>query len=388
MDNVSTLAPHPGAKQAAPRIRRTRIRGFDGLRAIAFLLVFVSHKVYFAHADSFGDVGVWLFFVLSGFLITRILAELRSEVEAGVATVPESLGRFYLRRTARIFPPYYLLLTSITVAALFVPIDYFGESERLAYYLYGTNVLIAARSQWIGNFGHFWTLAVEEQFYLAFAPLVLLVPPRQTLRVCLATVLTGVLTKVVLEATHASPVSIDVNSLINFALIGFGGAAGLKACWPFPKRFTGGAAQITVLGLYLALPAAFGTWPYLWPLLGKLSAALVGVLLLQIFQDQQSWFVRLLESAPLRSVGRMSYGAYLIHKFVHFRLIEALLQHIGGVPAPPFVQVLCELAASLVLAGLSWRYLEQPIIAWAARATSRASVASRVPANAGPAKIP
>ena len=359
----------------------TRIRGFDGLRALAFLLVFISHKVNFAHADSFGDVGVWLFFALSGFLITRILAQSRSEIEDGLSTVAGSLGSFYLRRTARIFPPYYFLLASITLAAVFVPIDHFGALERVAYYLYGTNILIAARDQWIGDFGHFWTLAVEEQFYLAFAPLVLLVPRRHTLKVCLAMVLTGVLTKVALEAARAPAVAIDVNSLANFALLGFGGVVGLKADWSVAKRLTGGAAQAVVLGLYLALPTVFGTWPHLWPLLGKLSVILAGSLLLQIFQGQKTWFVAFLESAPLRSVGRISYGAYLIHKFIHFSIAENLLLSIGAGPAPRYVQVLCELVASLIIASLSWRYLERPIVAWAARMTSRAPLIASAPVN-------
>jgi len=365
--SASSVAPNqePTSSQAG------RIRGFDGLRAIAFLLVFGSHKIYFAHADSFGDVGLWLFFVLSGFLITRILARSRSEIENGLATVSDRLGRFYLRRTARIFPPYYLLLVLLAATSLFVPIDYFGTSEKLAYFLYGTNLLIAARSQWIGDFGHFWSLAVEEQFYLAFAPLVLLAPRRHTVSACLAMVSVGIVTKIVLEIANASPVSIDVNSLINFALIGMGGAIGLNASRPAPKWFIGGSAQVAALGLYVALPVAFGTWPHLWPLLGRLSAVLIGVLLFQIFQGQRSWFVTILEGAPLRNIGRISYGAYLIHHFLHFSVIENLLQHMGAGTTPKPVQVLAELAASLLIAGLSWQYLEKPIIAWAARVTSR-----------------
>jgi peptidoglycan/LPS O-acetylase OafA/YrhL len=387
--SASSVAPNqePTSSQAG------RIRGFDGLRAIAFLLVFGSHKIYFAHADSFGDVGLWLFFVLSGFLITRILARSRSEIENGLATVSDRLGRFYLRRTARIFPPYYLLLVLLAATSLFVPIDYFGTSEKLAYFLYGTNLLIAARSQWIGDFGHFWSLAVEEQFYLAFAPLVLLAPRRHTVSACLAMVSVGIVTKIVLQIANASPVSIDVNSLINFALIGMGGAIGLNAGRPAPKWLIGGSAQVAVLGLYVALPAAFGTWPHLWPLFGRLSAVLVGALLFQIFQGQRSWFVTILESAPLRNIGRISYGAYLIHHFLHFSVIENLLLRMGAGPTPKPVQVLAELAASLLFAAASWRYVEKPIIAWAAGVTSRktdqssgSGPASRT--TAGPLRIP
>jgi peptidoglycan/LPS O-acetylase OafA/YrhL len=319
--------------------------------------------------------------VLSGFLITRILGRARSDIEGGLASTRNSLGRFYLRRTVRIFPPYYLLLVVLAAASLFVPIDYFGTSEKLAYFLYGTNILIAVRSQWIGDFGHFWSLAVEEQFYLAFAPLVLLTPRRHTLNVCLAMMLMGIATKIALEISRASAVSIDVNSFVNFALIGFGGIVGLRSTWSAPKWVTGGTAQVAVLSFYVTLAAVFGTRPHLWPLFGKLTAVLVGLLLFQIFQGQGSWLVNILESAPLRNVGRISYGAYLIHTFLHFSLIEHLLQRFGVGAPPRIVQVLVELAASLVFAGLSWQYLEKPIIAWAAGATSCGTVAvqSRTP---------
>jgi peptidoglycan/LPS O-acetylase OafA/YrhL len=350
------------------RIEAGRIRGFDGLRAIAFLLVFISHKIHFAQGDSIGSAGVWLFFVLSGFLITRILANSRTDIERGTATVSSSLWRFYLRRTARIFPPYYLLLAFFFVASFFVTIDHFWGAEKLAYLLYATNFLIAARNSWVGDFGHFWSLAVEEQFYLVFAPIVLLAPRKHTISVCIAIIATGLATKITLEARGAPEVPIDVNSLINFTLLGFGGVIGLMGRPPASKLLIGGGAQVAVLSLYLALPAVFGTWPLVWPLLGKLSAVLVGILLFQIFHGQQSWLVTALESSPLRKIGRISYGAYLIHPFLHYSAIEDLLRRFDvGVAAPRPAQVLAELAATLILAGTSWYFLERPIIAWAAR---------------------
>jgi peptidoglycan/LPS O-acetylase OafA/YrhL len=357
-----------------------RIRGFDGLRAIAFLFVFASHKIKCqssscsAELDSFGDIGVWLFFVLSGFLITRILASSRAEIEADLCTVSNRLSDFYLRRTARIFPSYYLLLAFFVAVSMFVPVANFGTSEKIAYLLYGTNILVAARSEWPGDFGHFWTLAIEEQFYLLFAPIVLLVPRKHTISVCLAFISVGIVTKIALEVAHASPVSIDTNSLINFALLGFGGVIGLSAGRPAPKWFIGGAAQVVVFCLYLTLAAAIGIRHHLWGVLGKLSAVLVGILLFQIFHSQQSWLVRALEISSIRRIGRISYGAYLIHHFIYFSLIANLLRYIRvEIIAPRSIQVLTELAISLMLATLSWQYLERPIMAWAARVTRRSS---------------
>ena len=99
-------------------MKSARIRGFDGLRALAFLLVFISHKAPSPLSDRYGTAGVWIFFVLSGFLITRILAEARGGIEAGRSDFSASLCRFYIRRTARIFPVYYAFLAVVAVAGL------------------------------------------------------------------------------------------------------------------------------------------------------------------------------------------------------------------------------------------------------------------------------
>ena len=103
------------------------------------------------------------------------------------------------------------------------------------------------------------------------------------------------------------------------------------------RWLSSGAAQLAVLCLYLALPAAFGARAEIWPLLGKLSALLVGILLYQIFNGQRSPLVAVLESPPFRYVGRISYGAYLVHHFVHFDWIEDMLRNFSiGVSFPEF----------------------------------------------------
>jgi peptidoglycan/LPS O-acetylase OafA/YrhL len=91
-----------------------RIRGFDGLRAIAVLMVFLQHRVLGSRAEA-GHLGVWIFFALSGFLITGILSAQRRTIEAGASEFLVELKRFLLRRTLRIFPVYYLLLAIMAV---------------------------------------------------------------------------------------------------------------------------------------------------------------------------------------------------------------------------------------------------------------------------------
>jgi len=355
------------------RIGHDRIRGFDGLRAIAFLLVFISHKIFFWHATAVGSAGVWLFFVLSGFLITRILAREREEIERGLATFRGSLGRFYLRRTARIFPAYYLVLAGVSVVSLIVPVSYFGTWEKIAYFFYGTNFLVGARAAWVGVFGHFWSLAIEEQYYILFAPLALLVPRRHLLGCCLAIIAVGLVIKILLQASGVQQISIDVSSPVNFVLLAFGGVVGLMSQRRVPEALTGGVMQAGTLGLFLMLPLALGTVWWVWPILDLLCGVTVGVLLFQIFQGQRSWVVAILESAPFRSIGRISYGAYLIHPLIHLSAAEDLALSLGlDNKAATATRVLAEFVMTLLVAGLSWHILEKPVISWARRVTGRA----------------
>ena len=353
-----------------------RIQGFDGLRAIAFVLVFLSHKIKFADASPYGSVSVWAFFVLSGFLITRILAAKRTEIEAGRSSVGQGLGRFYIRRTARIVPPFYVLLAVLTAVTLFAPVEAFTHANKLASATFTLNILIGYHGYWAGHFGHFWTLAVEQQFYLLFAPLVLLVPRRHTLAVCLTVLVIGLATMIELEASDVTAVTRYVNSLVNFSLLALGGAAGINAHRKLPAWLATGSAQLATLGVLIASALLFGHTQE-WPLYGRLGCAIIAaLLLLQIVQGQESWFVSALEIAPLRGLGRISYSAYLVHEFIFMApFLYGLDPQTLGFGLPWMAATLLEFAIVVAIAALSWRYMERPIIVWAARVTTREQAA-------------
>src|SRR5689334_6993090 len=142
----------------------------DALRALAVLAVMVHH---FLPVDRFippdyitlGFLAVRLFFVLSGFLITGILLSYRSD------TRDNALRRFYLRRVLRIFPIYYLTL--FIALALQVRAIQLGAFWHLTYL---SNYVAPFHPEWMGPASHFWTLAVEEQFYFVWPFIVLFVP--------------------------------------------------------------------------------------------------------------------------------------------------------------------------------------------------------------------
>ena len=152
-----------GLASSAPPAEALRyLPELDTLRALAVTGVIVHHYVPAHELGILAIGGVELFFVLSGFLITRLLLAARREVERGRQHRAAALGRFYARRALRIFPLYYL------VVAVLAAVDLPPAREILPWLLtYTLNFHMASRG-YVDHFAHFWTLAVEEQFYLVW----------------------------------------------------------------------------------------------------------------------------------------------------------------------------------------------------------------------------
>ncbi len=207
--NITPAAVPPASESespvAGPRLRPRHIPALDGLRGIAILMVLAYHfmgyqtkrgwalQTFFAFNRA-GWVGVDLFFVLSGFLITRILLD--------VLGSEHYFRDFYVRRTLRIFPLYYLTLAIVFLLARFVPALQSPAVELVSHrqawlWLYGANIFdtwhqsIGFRGDWI-QLDHLWSLAVEEQFYLVWPPLVLLCGIRRLPTLCM-TIIVGAL---------------------------------------------------------------------------------------------------------------------------------------------------------------------------------------------------
>jgi peptidoglycan/LPS O-acetylase OafA/YrhL len=151
-----------------------RIPSLDGLRAVSIGLVLISHlsgtRGFPIAVLRTGELGVRVFFVISGYLITTLL--LAEEKRYGSV----SLGRFYLRRTFRIFPTYYVYLGLILALSLAGSID-LNPHDAVHAFTYTTNYH-PARSWWMG---HTWSLAVEEQFYLLWPFLVVMLGGRRAI---------------------------------------------------------------------------------------------------------------------------------------------------------------------------------------------------------------
>ncbi|MGD0540217.1 MAG: acyltransferase [Tepidisphaeraceae bacterium] len=196
-DNRNRDDPLSARGSEVNRSRLGHIPALDGVRGVAILLVLINHfspegdydnrlAKFFQPITGKMTIGVDLFFVLSGYLITGIL--LRSR------TSQRYFRNFYLRRALRIFPLYYFVLILLAVGLATIPSWKNLDSLRHAwpwYWFYGTNYLIchsgfSALDHKQVSLGHFWSLAVEEHFYLFWPMIVWLCSDRRLVRVCIA----------------------------------------------------------------------------------------------------------------------------------------------------------------------------------------------------------
>ncbi len=180
----------------------------DGIRAIAAGLVVFSH--FFPpstvhDATNWGYVGVRLFFVLSGFLITGILLDAR---EITATPRAEILKNFYARRALRIFPIYYLTLFVLIGIGYLV-----NASEIAAYLTYTANWYIIWHGPDDLQAVHFWSLAVEEQFYVVWPWLILLLPRRYVLPAIIAAICLAVAVRFTLVMQRTSVIAITFNTV-------------------------------------------------------------------------------------------------------------------------------------------------------------------------------
>jgi peptidoglycan/LPS O-acetylase OafA/YrhL len=350
-----------------------RIAGFDGLRAIAVLMVFFQHRL-FGDIGEIGHLGVWIFFALSGFLIIGILSAQRMRIEAGASRFGAELKRFLFRRTLRIFPIYYLMLVVMCVLMTFGFASPELASGMPFHFTYLSNFWIGSVLRyWPGRYSHLWSLAIEEQFYLVVAPLLLLVAVRRHRAVCGAIVMLGLASLLAMRAAHWDEITIYTHPLTNFWLLALGGIGGLMIANQQSRVRAWLGQGITLFALSLALVTLCATEPR-WseldnPLLFTLISALYGICIAALVGSiaccRNAVVIGLLETGWLVSFGRISYGFYLYHNLIPdlTRNHHAAALFGGTVPVwAHAVGIAASFAISLTIAVLSWRLIEEPIL--------------------------
>lgn len=197
----------------------------DPLRGTAAALVVFHHWTPWGNVLGLGNIGVQLFFVLSGFLISGVLHDQRSLLEAGGITYRSGLRTFFVRCAARIWPVMFLTLALVWLAG-----DRFERrTEMLWHALFGSNVLFFARGEFESSLAHLWSLAVEQQFHLVW-PFLMLFAPRKWLEpITVVSIVVSPLTRLALARsgyTHFAQYNV-----LPFANLDSLGVGALTALW-------------------------------------------------------------------------------------------------------------------------------------------------------------
>lgn len=328
----------------------------DGLRAIAVVSVVLFHAGIKAFAG--GYVGVDVFFVISGFLITTILLK---ELDAK----DFSIVRFYERRARRILPAMFFVL-GVTVCfawKIFLPTEFkiFGQGVTSAVFFAANVYLYKKNNDYFGLQSeqnpilHLWSLAVEEQYYVVF-PVLLFVIWRAGLRWVWATL--AILALLSLAGAHfaSSRTPGAAFYLIQYRawelLLGSLLALGSRHARQLPSKFAREALGIGGLGMIVVSIIAFDRatpFPSLWALLPTVGTALV-----ILYADSKTFVGRILGSPIPVGIGLISFSLYLWHQPI-FALNRVLSRH-----EPSVAWLLALSVGSAALAYLTWRFVETP----------------------------
>ena len=338
---------------------RSYYKGLDGLRGIAILLIVGYHVFNFIPIFEYGWLGVDLFFVLSGYLITDILIKSRDH--------DKYISRFYIRRVLRIFPVYYLCLFLFIIllpALKQVPYNaaYYNEYQ-INFWLHLSNWLFILKSPEETFFlNHLWSLALEQQFYFIWPWVILFITnSKKLLQIVCALPVVLILLRFAVSCFY--PGKMDYNILYTFSrvdglFIGSALAVYLHSHVKIEPKYL-----LRVFAALAMLNAAFLAASFLpgfelpyFPFLGYTTFAIIfGFIVHSVITARQntSW-MRLLSQPALRYIGRISYGFYIYHWPIYLLFCSGIKTYLyallpgGGVLVQLTAAVIITLLAILV----------------------------------------
>ncbi|MGZ3458526.1 MAG: acyltransferase family protein [Archangium sp.] len=336
-----------------------RLPGLDGLRALSISLVVLYHARYtedfpalelLKKISQTGVVGVQIFFVISGFLITWLL--LGEEEKTGRI----SLKGFYSRRALRILPPAFVYLAAVGVMANLraIPVTH---RELLASTLFFRNLSLGDS----GYTKHYWSLSLEEQFYLVWPLLLLWLPRRARLWAIAGLICAEPVWRQLNIWRHTAA---DVNwqrTDLRYSGLLVGALLALVLAEPRLKAkldrllvFGPGVFAVAAAALVALLALPLDSQPKVFRVDPELMQALTIVVLVAVLVEGRGGvFSSLFELAPIRWLGRLSYSLYLWQQMFCFQSTGPWFEHFP-----------MNVLAALAFAAASYYLIEQPILRW------------------------
>ena len=318
-----------------------RIRQLDGVRALAILVVFVQHSV----RVLWFWIGVDLFFVLSGFLITGVLLDNKQHA------LSSFFAGFYARRARRILVPYLVFLV---VASFFVGV---GWTRHWYYYIFLTNLLLPLHIPFPAAFAPLWSLAIEEQFYLVWPLAVYFLSVRRLRVVCIFLIAIAPLLRGSFHFAKWWPVYGGTPFRMDLL------ATGALLCLMWRSRRvwieTWGARAGIPLGIAglagVRLLSHYGMSVYANSRLGNVLTyeasllACLGMMLYALSGKGVAW----LKFGPLTYIGQISYSMYLVHLGIIIMVFPKFHGPLG---------VLVSFPLTVAYASVSWFVLEKRLV--------------------------
>jgi peptidoglycan/LPS O-acetylase OafA/YrhL len=364
---------------------RGHLPALDGMRGIAVLLVMLYHFAspyasrsigttfsgFVSQLVNVGWCGVDVFFVLSGFLITGILCDAKG--------IPHYFRRFWMRRVLRIFPLYYaFLLVLFVFVPLVRPFPAFIRqhlAEEVWFWGYGMNLDLSMASHPLIDalhLQHFWSLAVEEQFYLLWPFVIFLSQPKTAIRISMVCIVSALFFRLLLTVHHSHPLIIWNLTLCRTDGLAIGALCALAVRSNCNRRGLVRAARFVAVLSAVALVALLywrRTWSWDDAAMETLGISLFGlfsggILLLSLDPSKSCGTSWLLSCPLLMTLGFYSYGIYVFHfpliiVFNKWFPVWNLMVLLHSYKLAVGIYVLGATLGSLVVAVLSWHLYER-----------------------------
>jgi peptidoglycan/LPS O-acetylase OafA/YrhL len=367
--NSSPQNPQPAAAGLpASHLAESRLPALDGIRGVAVLMILVFHYLQgmltcawlskLTRPLYFAQTGVDLFFVLSGFLITGILLN--------AAGTPHFLKNFYIRRALRILPLYYLLVFGYIAAGWFSNNPKFGFEKCWWYLFYLQNIGMTFWHGSVGEPGHFWSLGIEEHFYLLWPLLIVLCDERHLPRVLLGLIAVSIGCRLLLlsvgyDVGCFSPCRLDALS-----------AGALLAVVVRQPDLAGTAHQACRLMLMVFGPillilypltsgkALFAMQAVKYTLVAVAYTALLGA---TVGPGRWRWLERFFCLPTLRWCGKYSYAMYVFHPLLYGQIMTLMRSRMGLAQTNPAAHMAIEFPILVVavcfVSWSSWHLFEK-----------------------------